>query len=257
MVPTRGRRVQCERLLESFAATATCADLLFILDVDDQGTYEGVDWGAASVAVLDPRDYLTGKLNTTAMAMADLYPVLMWLGDDCVCATPGWDKLMLATLEDLGGTGWVYPDDKRRNDVPEHWMCSSDVVKALGWFANPQLGHFYIDNSVAELGKRAGLIRWCPQAVIEHRHYSVAKDTERDETYRSTEDTFGASDLKAFQEWRGGTLKNEVSVLRRQFSADVKWVLSRVLARPAAPVAHRQRHCPVAVRGGTEEVRVG
>ena len=228
MVPTRGRRAQCERLLESFAATATCADLTFIVDGDDQDTYEGMDWGPAACAVLDPRAYLTGKLNTTASAVVDAYRVLMWVGDDNRFVTPGWDALMLKTLEDLGGSGWVYPDDKRRHDVPEHYMVSSDVVKALGWFANPAVQHFYMDNSVADLGKRAGLIRWCPEAVIEHLHYSVTPGTERDALYQSTEETFGASDLAAFQEWRSSQCANEVSILRRHFSEDVRWVLSRV-----------------------------
>ena len=228
IVPTRGRRAQCERFLKAFTATATCADLLFVTDGDDQETYDGMDWGIADHAVLEPREYLTGKLNKTAVAMADLYPVLMWLGDDCVPETPSWDTLMLDTLNELGGTGWVYPDDKRRNDVPEHWMVSSDVVKALGWFANPACSHFYIDNTVAELGKRAGLIRWCPQAVIRHEHYSVAAGTVHDELYQSTEEKFGAADLAAFQEWRGSQAGNEVSVLRRAFSPDVRWVLSRV-----------------------------
>ena len=229
MVPTRGRRAQCERLLKSFTETATCADLLFILDPDDTDTWTGMDWGDAATAVLEPREYLVGKLNKTALAMADLYPVLAWFGDDCAFQTPGWDQLMLATLaEDLGGHGWVYPDDKRRIDVPEHWMCSSDVVQALGWFANPVLSHYFIDNSIADLGKRADMIRWCPQAVIEHQHYSVTPGTERDEVYRETEDAFGESDRQAFEEWRSSQLANEVSVLRREFSPDVAWVLSRV-----------------------------
>jgi hypothetical protein len=228
MVPTRGRRAQCERFLESFAATSTCADLLFILDADDDA-YAGMEWGDAATAVLEPREYLVGKLNKTAAAMADLYPVLAWFGDDCVPTTPGWDALMLATLEkDLGGHGWVYPDDKRRQDVPEHWMVSSDVVQALGWFANPVLDHYFIDNSVADLGKRADMIRWCPQAVVEHKHYSVNADTEHDDLYKETEDNFGDSDLKAFHEWRSSQLANEVSVLRRNFSPDLAWVLSRV-----------------------------
>ena len=228
MVPTRGRRAQCERLLKSFTETATCADLVFVLDGDDQETYAGMDWGPATVAVLDPRDYLTGKLNKTAEAMADLYPVLMWTGDDNVFVTPGWDKIMLDALDDLGGSGWIYPDDKRRSDVPEHWMCSSDLVKALGWFAPPYVQHYYMDNIIAELGKRAGLIRWCPQAVVRHEHYSVAAETAHDDLYQSTEEKFGASDLAAFQEWRGSQAGNEVSVLRRNFSPDVAWVLSRV-----------------------------
>jgi hypothetical protein len=228
MVPTRGRRAQCERLLASFRGTATCADILFILDPDDQETYAGMDWGDAPCAVLDPRAYLSAKLNKTAEAVIDAYSVLMWAGDDHVFVTPGWDRVMLATLEDLGGSGWVYPDDKRRSDVPEIWMCSSDVVKALGWFANPHLQHYYLDNSIAELGKRSGLIRWCPEAVIEHLHYSVAKETVRDAVYSETEEMFGQPDLAAFKAWSADALPMEVSVLRRQFSADVKWVLSRV-----------------------------
>ena len=84
-------------------------------------------------------------------------------------------------------------------------MVSSDVVKALGWFANPMLDHFYLDNSIAELGKRAGLIRWCPQAVVEHLHYSVCAETEHDALYQSTEEKFGESDLAAFHEWRSST----------------------------------------------------
>jgi hypothetical protein len=51
---------------------------------------------------------------------------------------------------------------------------------------------------------------------------------------------FGESDLKAFHEWRASQLANEVSVLRREFSPDVKWVLSRVLSDPsdlASPAA--------------------
>jgi hypothetical protein len=228
MVPTRGRRAQCERLLETFTETATCADLLFIIDGDDQESYAGMDWGDAATAVLEPREYLTGKLNKTAMPMADLYDVLMWVGDDHVFKTPAWDKIMLATLADMGGSGWVYPDDKRRADVPEIWMCSSDVVKALDWFAPPSMDHFYIDNAIGELGKRAGMIRWCPQAVVEHLHYSVCAETEHDGLYKSTEDRFGDSDLKAFHEWRSSDLANEVSVLRRAFNPDLAWVLSRV-----------------------------
>jgi hypothetical protein len=227
MVPTRGRREQCERLLETFAATATCADLLFILDPDD-AAYEGMEWGAAATCVLEPREYLSGKLNKTGMAMADVYPFLMWTGDDVAFKTPDWDRILLDALKDLGGHGWVYPDDKRRNDVPEHWMVSSDVVKTLGWFANPVLSHYCLDNSIAEIGKRAGLIRWCPEAVVEHLHYSVSPAVEHDETYRSTEEMFGESDLKAFHQWRADQLANEVSVLKREFCPDRRWVLSRV-----------------------------
>lgn len=229
MVPTRGRRANCERLLASFRETASeSTDITFITDPDDQDTYAGMDWGDALVAMLEPRAYLAGKLNKTAEAVAGSYGALAWFGDDCVFRTPGWDQIMLAALEDLGGSGWVYPDDKRRNDVAEHWMVSSDIVTELGWFANPVLGHFYVDNSVTDLGKRAGLIRYCPQAVVEHLHYTVAKGTRRDRVYSQTEKKFGAADLAAFRKWETDVLPYEASRLRRRFNKDIAWVLSRV-----------------------------
>ena len=229
MVPTRGRPAQCKRLLESFRDTASPGtDIVVILDPDDEDAYGDIDWGDAMHGVLAPRGTLQDKLNLTADAYSGSYRALMWCADDHVFRTQGWDKLMLATLEDMGGHGWVYPDTKRRSDVPEIWLCSSDVVQALGWFFNPVLCMYCGDNSVAELGKRAGLIRWCPQAEIPHLHYSVCKDTEHDEVYRYAEEMFGASDLKAFQDWCASDRANQASVLRRQFSPDVAWVLSRV-----------------------------
>ena len=234
IVPTRGRRANCERLLASFTATATCSDLLFVTDPDDRDTYAGTDWPGAAVAELAPREYLVGKLNKVALAMAGTYKVIMWAGDDCLFhlpaeeGGPAWDRALLDLLAEMGGSGWVYPDGRRRNDVPEHWACSSDVIVELGWFANPVLSHFYIDNSVAELAKRAGLIRYCPQAVVSHEHYTVTPGVEHDETNRSTEELFGGPDLAAFHQWRADVMPYEVARLRRAFSPDVSWVLSRV-----------------------------
>lgn len=228
MVPTRGRRENCERFIEAFTETATCSDLLFITDPDDEA-YDGMEWGPAVCATLDPREYLVGKLNKTALAMAELYRVVAWFGDDCVPVTPGFDKLMLDMLDDqLGGTGWVYADDKRRHDVPEHWMCSSDIIKELGWFACPEMNHYLIDNVIAELGKRSGLIRYCPQAVVEHQHYSVAPQAERDEVYQTTEEKFGAADHQAYLDWHANQAPYDVARLRRMFNRDVAWVTGRV-----------------------------
>jgi hypothetical protein len=122
----------------------------------------------------------------------------------------------------------VYPDDKRRADVPEIWMCSADVIRELGWFACPSMSHFYIDNVVAELGKRSGLIRYCPEAEIPHHHYQVDPSVERDRTYRETEEAWGQSDLAAFQAWQADIAPLEVARLRRRFSKDIEWVTSLI-----------------------------
>ena len=230
MIPTRGRRPQCERLLQSYTETVAGqdTDLVVITDGDDQDTYEGMDWGPATVAVLDPRMAFSPKLNAVAAARAADYDVLMWVGNDHVFRTPGWDEKLLAALDGMGGHGWVYPDDKRRTDVPEIWMCSSDVVKTLGWFACPAMSHYYTDNAVADLGRRAGLIRFVPEVVIEHLHYSVCDETEYDGLYKEAETRWGQADLTAFQQWRADTMPFEIAKLRREYNPDLAWLLSKV-----------------------------
>jgi hypothetical protein len=228
IVPTRGRRANCERLLKSFEENTDDAELVFVTDSDDQDAYEGMDWGTALHAMLEPREPLTGKLNKVADACIDSYDALMFCGDDHVFCTEHWDTIMLAELEEMGGTGILCPDTKRRNDVPEIWLMSSDIIRGLGWLASPDQQHFYCDNVLGELGKRSGLIRRVPGAVIEHLHYTVCSETERDQVYVNAEETWGASDLAAYHAWYETVMPRQVAALRREFNPDVKWVLSKL-----------------------------
>ena len=129
MVPTRGRREQCERLLKSFRETASRGtDLLLILDPDDEDTYDGVDWGERLARRPRPQGHAGGQAEPDAAADVDPYSALLWTGDDHVFSVPGWDQMMLALLEGIGGDGWVYPATARGSDVPEIWLASSSVT---------------------------------------------------------------------------------------------------------------------------------
>ena len=227
IAPIRGRRKLAEKMLASFTETADFSDLAFIMDPDDQDTYEGMDWQGATTAVLDPRGSFTEKVNSVALACAGAYDACYVVSDDNVFRTKGWDTIMMGALADMGGTGWVYPENHKRRDIPEHWLMSRDLIEELGWFAPPYVKHYYPDNVIAELGRRTGLIRFCPEAVITNEHYTVA-GTERDEVYRYAEETWGEPDRLAFLEWVASQMPYEVARLRRRFSRDVAWVLSRV-----------------------------
>ena len=229
IVPTRGRKAQLDRLLESFRETVSeGTDLLAVLDPDDEATYEGMDWGNALHAVLAPRGTLSEKLNQVAKAMTGQYGALMFCGDDHVFRTPGWDAAMLALLAEMGGNGWVYPHTVRRSDVPEVWLASASVTATLGWFFPPHVSHFYGDNMIAELGKRSGLIRYCPSAVVEHLHYQTTPGVEHDATYKEAEEAHGTADMAAYQQWRADTMPFEVARLRRALNSDVAWVTGKV-----------------------------
>jgi hypothetical protein len=219
----------CDRLLKTFTETTVrdTTELLFITDGDDD-SYADMDWGEATHAVLDPRESLTGKLNRTADAYIDSHDAMMFVGDDHVFETPGWDDIMLKMLEtELNGTGMVYPNDMRRADVPEIIMISSDIVKTLGYFAESGQRHYYIDNCWSEVGRRANLIRYCPNAIVKHLHYSVCSETERDKTYIEAENAWGERDLQSYRYWLTNKMPVQVSQLRRKFNSDIRWVLGR------------------------------
>jgi hypothetical protein len=228
IVPTRTRKAQCERLIESFEKTTDSAELLFVVDGDDD-SYETMDWRGHSSSTMSPRGSLAQKLNHTVDAVLDKFDQIMWTGDDHEFVTEHWDTLLLETLEKHGGSGWVYPDNGRRKDVPESWLCSSDVIRELNWYANPILQHYYIDNSIAVLGKRTGLMYYAPDVKIPHHHYSVDKQTEYDALYKETETSFGQADAQAFATWHNSPMASgDVSRLRRKFNSDVAWAIEKV-----------------------------
>jgi len=218
LLPVRHRRENAIQCAASFAATARDAELLIISDADDP-SYDGIDWPqGVRTRVMDEWMPYVPKINKVALEVAAGYKALFAIGDDCVFQTPSWDRIMMGALEDMGGTGIVYPENHRRRDVPEQWMTSTDIVTALGWFANPVCRHYYTDNSWAEIGRRAGCLKFCPDAVIEHRHYSVHKPTEYDAVYQQCEQ-FGPHDERAFQAWRASQMHADVATVKELLDA--------------------------------------
>jgi hypothetical protein len=230
MIPTRWRRENAERSLKSFTEATDNADLMYITDADDQDTYTDMDWGIATNMVVDFQERVgtTAKVNHVTSLLLDEYDAFMYIGDDHLFSTPHWDTILLKRLEDMGGTGMVYGDDKRRNDIPEMIIITSDIIKELGHFAEPAMQHYFIDNVWAELGGRSNLIRYCPEAVFEHLHYQVNKDVEHDQTYCSAESLWGYSDMEAFYAWRENVMPQQAAQLRRRFSKDLVWLFNQV-----------------------------
>lgn len=227
-IPTYHRRDRVEECIKSFQETTLGeVDLYLVID-DDDASYDGMDFSELAGVIQVKHDTLVTAINEAALDLADRGYKALFLGaDDLIFQTSGWDLLMMGTLEEMGGTGYVYPDDRRRYDVPEHPLISTDIVKALGWFAEPGLAHFYVDNVWAELGKRLSLIRFCPRAVIEHRHWQTA-DVPRDETYKTAEDAHGGGDAEEYENWRRTRMSNQAALLRRKFNPDLEWVLSKI-----------------------------
>lgn len=228
MIPTRGRPEQCKNLIESFDKNTDNADLVFLTDADDE-SYKDFDWQGHACLVTDPRPTMVQKLNSAAYKFLDDYDVMAWYADDNEFVTPHWDTLMLNTLDEMGGSGWVYSWDHRRTDIPETWMVSTDIVREMGWYANPLMSMYFVADSIAIIAKRASLLRFCKEADIPHHHYEVDPNVKRDATYQSSEMLYGRNDQLTWQAWsQSNQVAALVSRLRRKFNPDVKWVVGKV-----------------------------
>lgn len=214
LLPARGRRENAIRCTASFAEKTADAEMLFIHDVDDN-SYDGIilPEGVRGHMMLDWLP-LGAKLNAVAHEQAPDYKALFFVGDDCVFETQDWDRIMMAELEAMGGTGILYPENGRRNDIPEHWLVSTDIVRALGWFAQPTLRHYYNDNTWADIGRHAGCLKLCSSVLIPHHHYSVTSSTAYDTVYQQTE-RYGSEDAQAYQAWRHDKMDTDVAKVQK------------------------------------------
>lgn len=211
IVPVRGRPANAVRLSEAFAATAKTADLLLVTDDDDR-SYDGLDLAITPLWLPLPRQPTGPKVNAAAVPYAKRYRALMFMGDDNVPVTPGWDEQMLAVLDAMG-TGICYPNDLSPHaDLPCSAMVSAGIVTALGWMCEPSLSHFFVDNVWGELGRQPGCLHRCDDVIIDHRHPIWGK-APPDQLYTDAMRLYWAHDEAAYAAWRAQRMAADVATV--------------------------------------------
>jgi hypothetical protein len=201
LIPSRGRPASVERVVRSYALTCRAATRIrFAFDDDDPKLDANIEAAAGHSFMTGPRDTLTGWTNKLAARHRGHAAALGSFGDDHVPVTDGWDEQLLAALPE--GGGYAYPEDERRNDIPEAVVISAPIVAALGWMSPPFLTHWYQDNVWADLGRGAGCLVYCPHVLVRHLHPNVLGQpgdaTNHDAALRYD------ADLAAYQQWRLG-----------------------------------------------------
>jgi hypothetical protein len=205
MVPSRERPANVARFANAAAQTmAGVASVLFVFDEDDpllDDNYTAVKQPGRwpYLVRVQPRMITVPKLNNAAMAYRDAFPVLMFTGDDTVPVTRWWDAEMVKTISAMGGTGMAYPNGLGRTDIPEHVAISTDIVRALGWFAYPGIAHYYVDNTWADIGNGARCLQFREDVVLEHLNPLYGKGP-RDHVLRVAENKAEA-DHAAYLKW--------------------------------------------------------
>jgi hypothetical protein len=187
VVPSRGRPENAERLAQAFKDTGAEADLYIVIDNDDPKWNE---YAKSENYRKLPADNKTGgcakSLNTGAVLLLDitkypLYDYFVFMGDDHLPRTPGWDK---AFIQALGhNTGIVYGNDLLQGaNLPTAYGMSRDLVNELRGMTFPGCIHLFFDNFVKQLGLDLEYLKYLPDVIIEHMH-PIAGKVAMDEGY--------------------------------------------------------------------------
>jgi hypothetical protein len=213
IVPSRGRPKNIARLLDSVHETSRMRTRLHVcVDEDDPGLpgYEyvmSIAGGEDDILEKGPRKQLAAWTNEIAVRRASQYPYLASLGDDHVPYTLGWDRALIKSIERMGGTGFAYPWDGTRDDIPEAVVLSSDIVRALGWMCEPSLAHWYPDVVWADLGRATGTLRHLRAIKVEHVRQADLTAKESGEKL--------AADRDAYFAWRKERMAGDIATLMK------------------------------------------
>jgi hypothetical protein len=182
IVPSRNRNSKCLNFYESFKDNTLTSRFCFALDDDDAHNYDFIDDEKVFYEI-NPRMGMNKTLNYVANKYVNEYDYICFMGDDFRCRTYAWDNILLAYISDIK-YGIVYGNDLLQMEyLPTSVMMDSEIIKKLGYMSPLKMNHMYIDNYWKKLGETLGTLRYVPEVILEHMHFSNNK-SELDDIYR-------------------------------------------------------------------------
>ncbi|MFI2663732.1 hypothetical protein [Micromonospora carbonacea] len=224
IVPSRGRPESLPKVVKAWQATGAFdhAELMFAIDDDDpsRDAYLAHQLPCVSIRVAPRWQPMVHKLNNAAVVRATGtsplggFCALAFAGDDHLPRTPGWAGRYVDELRQLG-TGIVYGDDGYQGErLPTQWAMTVDIVRALGRMVPAPVEHLYCDNSVLDLGRAAGCIRYLPDVLVEHMHPVAGKAVDDDQYRRVNSGDQYARDGRAYRRWLRSGLRVDAARVR-------------------------------------------
>lgn len=224
IVPSRSRPESVGLVVQAWEETGAYADggqLMFVVDADDPAhdDYLAQADSRALMAVIDQWQPMVHKLDRIAAGLAGYHYAVGFAGDDHRPRTLGWVKRYLEELRDLR-SGIVYGDDGHQGQrLPTQWAMTSDIVQALGRMVPAPVEHLYCDNSILDLGRAIGRIRYLPDVLVEHMHPVAGKAANDDQYQRVNGRAQYARDHAAYKQWLRRGLRADAARIRDYIAA--------------------------------------
>jgi hypothetical protein len=204
LLPSRGRVLtNLPRFFRAAAETGMTLPGYVVVDADDfeenGALYRSFELPAGwSFFVSDTRSMADSIRWAMKLLFKDTTDWVMWVADDLVPETPGWDVKLVGEL-----TGWncVSSDDgwrsPQRFDGALAW--SGDLLRAVGYLVPPGVKHMCLDDLWEEIGAAAGCWRTVMDVMLRNHH--AALSGMKDPTARHVDATL-AHDRLVFEKWR-------------------------------------------------------
>lgn len=215
LVPSRssdGKRINSlNRLYNSWIST-TDGNSDFLLGIDENDkhhypNYENIilDINKQQLNVIEKINYLSSKYIKN-------YDYVYFVGDDCYFKTSGWENKFLEESRDKKYV-MFYPNDfLQGHRLSTHIFMSTRIIKKLGFMGPPCLKHMFVDNFWMNLGNALGCLKYFPDVILEHMHYSVGKN-EIDDLYKKN-DSYYNEDQNNFHLYMKNNFYNDVKKVK-------------------------------------------
>ena len=172
ILPTRSRPDSAERCINALKEHSVLSDFVIAIDDDQADLYPRLDGVTYEV---NPRLRMNGTLNLVANKYADKYETIFFLGDDHLVQTPSWDEYLTKAIAHKG-YGLAYGNDLLQGrGLATAVMMSTNIIRAVGYMAPPNLVHLFMDNYWMILGQRLGTLWYFENVIIEHLHPFAGK----------------------------------------------------------------------------------
>jgi hypothetical protein len=230
VIPSRSRPQRAWEAVTAARETAVLVSTSIVLAVDaddpELPVYRALQWrgdyaAEVTLVVLEPDE--TGNLvratNTVSMRIATEDPdaIIGNLGDDHLCRTLGWDRMVADALRT---PGIAYGRDGIQDEaLPTAPFISARIVLALGYYFLPDVTHMYVDNAVRDVGAQTGTLRYLPGMVIEHMHPFAGK-AAWDAGYEAVNaETPVREDRLHYESWREHAMPIDIGRVRAMLEA--------------------------------------
>lgn len=216
MVPHRssdGKRIKSlYALLQSWRDTTSGkSDFLVGADRDDLNSNAHIFPEDIVLDINEEKLNVIKKINRLSSMYGKNYKYIYFVGNDCIFRTKGWEDIFLKEAENKKHVVFYGNDMLQQERLATHAFMSMNIILDIGFMGPECLNHMFVDNFWMAVGRQLGCLKYFPNIILEHLHYSNGK-TEKDNVYEKN-DSYYHQDQVSF-----------INYMNNQFLKDIKKV---------------------------------